>query len=46
VFSEALLNASHKYHDAEHNFEALGIKVKGLSYDWEAMQVSTLPGQA
>ena len=25
------------YHDAEHNFEYNGIKVDGLSYDWDKM---------
>jgi len=36
--SKALLNASHKYHDAEHSFAALGINVEGLSYDWDKLQ--------
>jgi len=31
--SKALLNASHKYHDAEHNFAKMGIEVEGLSVD-------------
>jgi dihydrolipoamide dehydrogenase len=36
--SKALLHASHLYHDAEHAFEHNGIKVDGLSYDWDVMQ--------
>jgi len=38
--SKALLNASHMYHDAEHSFSKHGIKVEGLSYDWDVMQGS------
>merc|ERR1712072_1566415 len=36
--SKALLNASHMYHDAEHNFKSKGINVEGLSLDWGTMQ--------
>jgi len=36
--SKALLNASHMYHDAEHNFKSKGINVAGLSLDWGTMQ--------
>jgi dihydrolipoamide dehydrogenase len=36
--SKALLNASHMYHDAEHNFKSKGINVDGLSIDWGSMQ--------
>ena len=32
--SKALLNISNKYIDAQKNFEKLGLKVDGLSYDW------------
>merc|ERR1711988_409110 len=28
------------YHDAEHSFASKGIKVDGLSYDWDQMQAS------
>jgi len=35
--SKALLDTSHKYIEATENFEALGIKVKGVSVDIEAM---------
>jgi len=38
--SKALLNASHMYHDAEHNFKSKGINIEGLSLDWGAMQAS------
>jgi len=36
--SKALLNASHKYHEAEHSFANLGINVDGLSFDWDKVQ--------
>ena len=32
--SKALLNATHKYHDAQHSFKELGINVKELSIDF------------
>ena len=32
--SKALLNATHKYHDAQHNFKDLGIVVKEVSIDF------------
>lgn len=32
--SKALLNATHKYHDAQHGFKELGINVKELSIDF------------
>lgn len=32
--SKALLNATHKYHDAKHSFKDLGINVKELSIDF------------
>lgn len=38
--SKALLNASHYYHEAHHNFSKMGIKVSGLSIDLEAMMKS------
>lgn len=31
--SKALLNISHKYHEASHNFKELGINTGELSYD-------------
>ena len=31
--SKALLNSSHHYEEAQHNFEKQGIKIKGLSVD-------------
>ena len=31
--SKALLNISHKFEDAQHNFEKQGIKIKGLDID-------------
>jgi len=36
--SKALLNASHMYHDAQHNFSKMGIKVSGLAVDVDQMQ--------
>jgi len=38
--SKSLLNASHHYHDAEHNFKKMGIETTGLSLNWEQMQKS------
>jgi len=35
--SKALLDTSHKYIEATENFDVLGIKVKGVSVDIEAM---------
>lgn len=32
--SKALLNATHKYHDAQHSFKELGINVKEVSMDF------------
>lgn len=32
--SKALLNISHKYHDANKHFSGLGIEVENLSFDW------------
>lgn len=32
--SKALLNISHKYEEAEHNFKSMGINVDNLSFDW------------
>ena len=36
--SKALLNASHHFHDAQHNFKKYGIKVSGVEMDIKAMQ--------
>jgi dihydrolipoamide dehydrogenase len=36
--SKALLHASHQLHEAEHNFEKMGLKVKAPSVDWKQMQ--------
>lgn len=36
--SKALLHASHMFHEAEHNFAKLGIKVSAPKVDWDAMQ--------
>lgn len=38
--SKSLLNASHHYHSAEHDFSKLGIDVEGLSLNWPQMQKS------
>ena len=35
--SKALLHASHQVHEAEHNFEKMGIKVPAPKIDWAAM---------
>jgi dihydrolipoamide dehydrogenase len=35
--SKALLHASHQVHEAEHNFEKMGIKVPAPKIDWKAM---------
>jgi pyruvate/2-oxoglutarate dehydrogenase complex dihydrolipoamide dehydrogenase (E3) component len=35
---QALLNASHKYHDAVHAFKRFGIVVDNVKIDWAAMQ--------
>ena len=35
--SKALLHASHQVHEAEHNFEKMGIKVSAPKIDWKAM---------
>lgn len=35
--SKALLNASHYYHSAEHDFKKMGIKVDGLGVDFPQM---------
>lgn len=36
--SKALLHASHMLHEAEHNFEKMGLKGKSPSVDWPQMQ--------
>lgn len=38
--SKSLLNASHHYHSAEHDFKNLGIEVEGLSVNWDQMQAA------
>jgi dihydrolipoamide dehydrogenase len=35
--SKALLHASHSLHEAEHNFEKMGLKGKAPSVDWKQM---------
>ena len=35
--SKALLNATHKYHDAQHSFKELGIIVKDVSIDFNQL---------
>ncbi|MCL4676044.1 MAG: NAD(P)/FAD-dependent oxidoreductase, partial [Pararhodobacter sp.] len=35
--SKALLHATHQLHEAEHNFEKMGLKVAKPKVDWEAM---------
>ena len=35
--SKALLHASHQLHEAEHNFEKMGLKVGAPKVDWKAM---------
>ena len=37
--SKALLHASHQLHEAEHNFEKMGLIGKPPSVDWDKMQV-------
>ena len=36
--SKALLHASHQLHEAEHNFEKMGLIAKPPSIDWAKMQ--------
>ncbi|SPJ26289.1 dihydrolipoyl dehydrogenase [Palleronia abyssalis] len=36
--SKALLHATHQLHEAEHNFEKMGLKGKSPSVDWKQMQ--------
>jgi dihydrolipoamide dehydrogenase len=36
--SKALLHASHQLHEAEHNFEKMGLIAKPPSVDWAKMQ--------
>ena len=36
--SKALLHASHQLHEAEHNFEKMGLMAKPPSVDWAKMQ--------
>eukprot|EP00199_Chlamydomonas_sp_CCMP681_P000613 CAMPEP_0119107506 /NCGR_PEP_ID=MMETSP1180-20130426/10608_1 /TAXON_ID=3052 ORGANISM="Chlamydomonas cf sp, Strain CCMP681" /NCGR_SAMPLE_ID=MMETSP1180 /ASSEMBLY_ACC=CAM_ASM_000741 /LENGTH=501 /DNA_ID=CAMNT_0007093007 /DNA_START=22 /DNA_END=1527 /DNA_ORIENTATION=+ len=36
--SKALLNSSHKYHDAVHSFAHYGVIVENVKVDWAAMQ--------
>ena len=36
--SKALLNASHKFYDANKGFKSLGLNVKEISYDWNKVQ--------
>ena len=38
--SKALLNATHKYHDALHHFKNHGIEVGQVSVNWDQMQAS------
>ncbi len=35
--SKALLHATHQLHEAEHNFEKMGLKVSAPKVDWKAM---------
>lgn len=35
--SKTILNISHKYHEAQHQFKDFGIKVDGLSFDLSQM---------
>ena len=36
--SKALLHATHQLHEAEHNFEKMGLKGKAPTVDWKQMQ--------
>ena len=36
--SKALLHATHQLHEAEHNFEKMGLKVSAPKVDWSAMR--------
>jgi len=38
VSFQALLNSSHKYHEAAHHFKDMGISVDGLKMDVAGMQ--------
>ena len=35
--SKAMLHASHQLHEAQHNFEKMGLKAKAPTVDWEKM---------
>ena len=35
--SKALLNASHKYHEAQHSYKEFGINVQGLGIDFKQL---------
>ena len=36
--SKALLNISHKYHEANHDFKAMGIEVQNMNVNWNQTQ--------
>ncbi|KAF5831075.1 hypothetical protein DUNSADRAFT_13631 [Dunaliella salina] len=36
--SKALLNSSHKFHDAKHTFASFGVMAENVRVDWAAMQ--------
>ena len=36
--SKTLLNISHKYHEATHDFKSFGINTTGVSLDWSKTQ--------
>jgi len=36
--SKALLNATHKLHEAQHDFKNFGIKIEGISMDYQKLQ--------
>lgn len=39
--SKALLNASHKFYDAQKGFKALGLNVKEITYDWRIIYLKS-----
>eukprot|EP00983_Pelagomonas_calceolata_P135041 1162118-Pelagomonas_calceolata.AAC.5 len=38
LFAQALLNSSHKFHDAKHTFASFGVVAENVRVDWAAMQ--------
>lgn len=38
--SKALLNMSHKYHEANHDFKSMGIEVGQMNVNWNQVQTN------